>query len=119
MRFTAPKLATPTTTYPEAGSDMVEPKYPRFEKRCQEPFPAGEGADAQALGCVYINATQYFGDVPEVAWGFYIGGYQPAQKWLKDRQGRALTSDDIVHYQKIITALAETSRIMGEIDVVI
>ncbi|WP_183576547.1 type ISP restriction/modification enzyme [Mucilaginibacter sp. X5P1] len=26
--------------------------------------------------------------MPEIAWLFYIGGYQPAQKWLKDRKGR-------------------------------
>lgn len=65
---------------------------------------------------MYINEDQYFGNVPEIAWNFYIGGYQPAQKWLKDRKGRVLTSEDIDHYAKIITALEETSRIMKEID---
>ena len=54
--------------------------------------------------------------VKEVAWNFYIGGYQPAQKWLKDRKGRELSFDDILHYQKIIVALTETDRIMKEID---
>lgn len=39
-------------------------------------------------GKVYINAAQYFDGVPEQAWNFYIGGYQPAQKWLKDRKRR-------------------------------
>jgi len=39
-------------------------------------------------GNVYINDTQYFAYVPEVAYTIYIGGYQPAQKWLKDRKGR-------------------------------
>lgn len=67
-------------------------------------------------GNVYINQTQYFANVPIVAWNFYIGGYQPAQKWLKDRKDRKLEFDDILHYQKIIVALSETSRIMGEID---
>lgn len=67
-------------------------------------------------GSVYINSAQYFGGVPEVAWDFYIGGYQPAQKWLKDRKGRTLTNEDIEHYQKIIVALVETDRIMKEID---
>lgn len=66
-------------------------------------------------GKVYINEAQYFGNIPEVAWNFYIGGYQPAQKWLKDRKGRELTSDDIDHYQKIIKILIETDRIMKEI----
>jgi predicted helicase len=67
-------------------------------------------------GKVWINDTQYFDGVPAVAWNFYIGGYQPAQKWLKDRKGRKLNFDDINHYQKIIVALTETDRIMKEID---
>jgi len=41
-------------------------------------------------GRVYINETQYFDKVPLVAWEFYIGGYQPAQKWLNDRKNRIL-----------------------------
>ncbi len=68
------------------------------------------------VGKVFINDSQYFANVPEVAWNFYIGGYQPAQKWLKDRKGRKLEFDDILHYQKIIVALTETNRIMKEID---
>jgi predicted helicase len=67
-------------------------------------------------GKVRINEQQYFDNVPPVAWSFYIGGYQPAQKWLKDRKGRTLSFDDIMHYQKIIVALTETDRIMQEID---
>jgi predicted helicase len=67
-------------------------------------------------GKVYINETQYFDNVPQVAWEFYIGGYQPAQKWLKDRKDRKLEFDDILHYQKIIVALSETDRLMKEID---
>ena len=70
-------------------------------------------------GDVYINETQYFANVPEIAWNFYIGGYQPAQKWLKDRKGRELNHEDIFHYQKIIVALTETDRIMNEIDKII
>ncbi|MBP6004888.1 MAG: hypothetical protein KA746_15775 [Pyrinomonadaceae bacterium] len=69
-----------------------------------------------SFGDVYFNDTQYFAGVPEIAWNFYIGGYQPAQKWLKDRKGRKLSFDDIQHYQKIIVALTETDRIMTEID---
>ena len=67
-------------------------------------------------GKVYINDTQYFDNVPQNAWKFYIGGYQPAQKWLKDRKERTLEFDDILHYQKIIVALFETDRLMKEID---
>ena len=75
---------------------------------------------------VYINydktthsengELQYFSNVPLTAWEFYIGGYQPAQKWLKDRKGRTLNFEDILHYQKIIVALSETNRLMKEID---
>jgi len=68
------------------------------------------------VGRVYINETQYFDTVPKIAWQFYIGGYQPAQKWLKDRKGRELAFDDILHYQRIIVALSETNRLMKEID---
>ena len=67
-------------------------------------------------GKVYINNTQYFNSVPEIAYNFYIGGYQPAQKWLKDRKDRKLEIEDIFHYQKIIVALTETDRLMKEID---
>lgn len=64
---------------------------------------------------VWINKTQYFGNVPELAWNFYIGGYQPAQKWLKDRKKRQLSDADLVHYQRIIKILLETDRIMKKI----
>lgn len=67
-------------------------------------------------GKVYINEIQYFDNVPQIAWDFYIGGYQPAQKWLKDRKERKLAFEDILHYQKIIVALTETDRLMKEID---
>lgn len=64
---------------------------------------------------VYINETQYFDHVPQTAWEFYIGGYQPAQKYLKDRKGRVLTPDEVIHYEAIITVLLETDKIMKEI----
>jgi len=81
----------------------------------------GEGDDVvvkPALsddGRVHINPDQYFEGVPLLAWEFHIGGYQPAQKWLKDRKGRALSFEDVMHYQKIIKILCETDRIMREI----
>lgn len=67
-------------------------------------------------GKVFINDTQYFGNVPKVAWDYYIGGYQPAQKWLKDRRSRKLSNDEIEHYQKIIKILAETDKLMKQLD---
>ncbi|MFZ2969634.1 MAG: type ISP restriction/modification enzyme, partial [Minisyncoccia bacterium] len=95
----SPKIKNFITTFPESGNDTMEKSYPKYIN-----------------GKVYINEKQYFGNVPEVAWSFYIGGYQPAQKWLKDRRGRILANTDIEHYQKIIVALAETGRVMKEID---
>jgi predicted helicase len=109
----SPKVNKFITTYPVSGSDTVE-------KLVYKDGPStGSTSSPQASsgkGNVYINKDQCFGNVPESAWNFYIGGYQPAQKWLKDRKGRTLTNADIEHYQKIIVALVETERIMREID---
>jgi Type ISP C-terminal specificity domain len=78
-----------------------------------QPSPArGEGV----IGRVLINPDQYFDNVPAAAWEFHIGGYQPAQKWLTDREGRALSFDDVMHDQKIIKILCETDRIMKAIE---
>ena len=68
-------------------------------------------------GRVWLNVTQYFDNVPESVWHFYVGGYQPAQKWLKDRVGRKLTFEEVLHYQKMVSALAGTVRVMGELGV--
>ena len=93
----SPVVENYITQYPIDGDNVVDnPKY-KTKK-------------------VYINETQYFDQVPEMVWEFYIGGYQPAQKWLKDRRGRKLEFEDILHYQRIIVALCETDRLMNEID---
>ena len=105
------------TQYPEDGDNIVGK--PKFVTSVQLNSPPLEGCPPPAdgvVGKVYINDTQYFNNVPEIAWNFYIGGYQPAQKWLKDRKDRELSFEDILHYQKMIVALFETDRIMKEID---
>ena len=68
---------------------------------------------------MYINAEQYFDGVPQAVWEYHIGGYQVANKWLKDRKGRLLTFDDLRHYQRVIAALAETIALQAEIDAAI
>lgn len=93
----SPLLDTLITTYNGDGDNSVDKTKRDGEK-------------------VYINKAQYFDGVSDIAWNFYIGGYQPAQKWLKDRKGRILSDEDILHYQKIIVALTETDRLMKEID---
>lgn len=63
-----------------------------------------------------LNADIAIINIPLVAWEFFIGGYQPAQKWLKDRVGRELSRTDLKHYNKIINALIKTDEIMKKID---
>jgi predicted helicase len=104
------------TQYPIAGNNVVskikfEPNVIASEAQRNEAI-----CSTNTVGNVYINETQYFANVPSVAWNFYIGGYQPAQKWLKDRKDRTLEFEDILHYQKIIVALTETDKLMQEID---
>jgi very-short-patch-repair endonuclease len=106
----SPKVEEFITSYPESGDNVVSK--PRFT-----PSPPSEGClQDGVVGKVFINDKQYFDGIPLVAWEFYIGGYQPAQKWLKDRKGRELSFEDIMHYQKIIVALTETDKLMKEID---
>ena len=75
-----------------------------------------EPGQGTAKGRVWVNKSQYFEGVPPDVWEFKIGGYQVCQKWLKDRKGYQLTYDDLAHYQHVISALSETSRLMAEID---
>ena len=128
------------TTYPKAGSNKITNRLTKNDPGFipddesgsgKEVSPRGESREAGGVsgqgqanisatgsktGKVWINDNQYFGNVPLKAWEFYIGGYQPAQKWLKDRRDRTLSMEEIQHYQKIIVALMETGRIMGEVD---
>ncbi|MCJ7584610.1 MAG: N-6 DNA methylase [Anaerolineales bacterium] len=96
----SPKVDDFITSYPVAGSNAVE--------KVQ-----------YANGKVWINASQYFGGVPKEVREFKVGGYQVCEKWLKDRKGRALSGDDIDHYQRVVVAQKETIRLMKEIDKVI
>ncbi|PHI18199.1 DNA methyltransferase [Lewinellaceae bacterium SD302] len=96
------------TSYPQDGDNTITSKIGKNDWVLFD--------EDNQLGRIWINDKQYFDKIPLVAWEFYIGGYQPAQKWLKDRKGRTLNFDDILHYQKIIVALSETDRLMKEID---
>jgi predicted helicase len=108
------KVSEYITQYPIDGDNIVgKIRYEPLRPADTSPLKGEE-----LKGKVWINETQYFENVPETAWNFYIGGYQPAQKWLKDRKERTLDYEDIFHYQKIIVALAETDRLMKEIDAI-
>ena len=99
---------------PQATSFDIEGDNVVTDVKYEKEIPGQAGNDN--YGKVYVNKTQYFANVPELAWNFYIGGYQPAQKWLKDRKNRTLTYDDISHYRKIIAILIETHKLMLELD---
>ncbi len=93
----SPMLEEFITTFPVAGSNKVEDIRYTDKK-------------------VYLNATQYFGGLSEDIWTFKIGENQICNRWLKDRKGRTLSSDDIDHYQRMVVAIQETIRLMEKID---
>ena len=96
MRDAAPGLSETRARFPKMGDNVVE----------KVVFDAGR---------VFINDEQYFDNVPQEAWDLPIGGYRPAEKWLKDRKGRNLSQEDIDHYQRIIIALVKTRELMDKL----
>ena len=125
------KIDFPRIPYPtdwEKFRDLAEKGEELRQLHLMEDLPSQTGitfpvAGSLQVDCyrwqdnhVYINAEQYFDSVPESAWNFFIGGYQPAQKWLKDRKGLTLSFEDVKHYGRIIYVLQQTERIMQEID---
>lgn len=106
--FESPKVENYITSYPKDGNNTITTK---IGKKDWELFDK-----KNELGRIWINDEQYFDKIPLNVWETYIGGFQPAQKWLKDRKERTLNFEDILHYQKIIVALNETNRLMKEID---
>ena len=96
------ETGTEISSYPIDGSNLVEQvKYNETQRQ------------------IWINDQQYFANIPNHIWNFYIGGYQVCQKWLKDRKGRELSFDDLVHYQNIISILGETINIIHDLDQII
>ena len=67
-------------------------------------------------GRIYINDTNYYDNVPQEIWLYYIGGYQVAEKWLKDRKGTELDFHEIVHYSNILYVIAHTLLTTQAID---
>lgn len=125
------KIDFPRIPYPTDGDkfrDLAEKGAELRKLHLMEDLPAKTGVTFPVNGSlqvdclrwadnrVYINNEQHFEGVPQSAWNFYIGGYQPAQKWLKDRKGQTLSFEDVKHYGRIIYVLLQTERLMGEID---
>ncbi len=72
-----------------------------------------------AGGHVWINADQHFTDVPPDVWEYEIGAYQVCKKWLQDRKDTPLSHAEVRQYCGILVAIAETLRVMAEIDEVL
>ena len=108
-------------SFPVTGDNVVEKGYPKYYEPGETPPLENQPV---AKGRVYISANakrggkrgQYFDGIAPEVWEFRVGGYQPMDKWLKDRRGRELTHSDLDHYRKMAAALWETIRLMEEVD---
>ena len=94
-------------TFPISGGNLINSEFKENNFELDETSKSGK---------VWINKRQYFNNIPTLCWNFDIGGCHPAKQWLKDRKGRELSFDDIVHYQKIISTLLKTHQLMQELD---
>ena len=95
-------------SFPVPGDNTVAPGYPKYA-------PPDNGHDQ--AGRVYINSSQYFAGITPQVWQYRIGGYQPMDKWLKDRRRRALSPyDDLQHYRRMVAAIAQTIELMPQVD---
>lgn len=65
---------------------------------------------------VWINRDQCFKPVPQAVWDFHIGGYRVLHKYLKSREGRKLSLDEIEHVAAVADSLAFTIDQMARID---
>ena len=122
LRSTFPNAAR--VAFPATGDNVVERAHPKYYAPGER--PTGEKSPIER-GRVYISKNnrrsgklgQYFEGVTPSVWASRVGGYQPMDKWLKDRKGRALSFGDIASYQRIAAALQETLRLTEELDVVV
>jgi predicted helicase len=101
----SPQVGQFITRYPVAGDNRLEKGYPKYVPP-QNDKP----------GRIHINKSQFFEGISPEVWEFLIGGYQVLDKWLKDRQGRQLSHDDLTHYQQVAVALQKTIEWMEKID---
>ncbi len=117
----SPNLNGAQFAFPVPGDNIVEKAHPKYYAPGET--PTGERAPIKR-GRVYISKSnrktgkqgQYFDSIPPDAWASRIGGYQPLDKWLKDRKGRTLTFNDIDHYKQIAAALQQTTRLTAQIN---
>lgn len=97
-----------------SSSDFIT-QYPVIEGSNLVTTRRYEAIDSDS-GRVWINDTRYFDNVPLKAWELLVSGYQPLDKWLKDRTNLTLSGDDIRHFQMMVVALTKTAELMVQID---
>jgi len=108
----------------EKGEELVELHLLK-SKKLLKPIARCEGSGElrvdkvtfdQNKARVHINPEKWFAGIPHEVWEYHIGGYQVAEKWLKDRKGKELSSEEVAHYARVVTAIAQTIRIQGLLD---
>jgi predicted helicase len=108
----------------EKGEDLVELHLLR-SKKLVKPIAKCEGPGDlrvekvtydQNKARVHINPEKWFTGIPLEVWEYQIGGYQVSEKWLKDRKGKGLSSEEVAHYARVVTAIAETISIQRFLD---
>ncbi len=103
-----PGRVTPLSSFPQSGSNAVDAGYPKFSPDTNNP----------EVGKVMLSASQWFDGVPLEVYEFRVGGYQPAEKWLKDRRGRTLSLEDLEHYPHMLGAMSRTLELMEQVEAV-
>ena len=93
----SPVLNQLITSFPVADSNEVGRVRYTEPRHKEETSEVSKDLGGLTPGRVYINKTQYFEGIEPDVWEFQIGGYQVLHKWLKDRRGRKLSFDDLLH----------------------
>ena len=65
---------------------------------------------------LYINQTQYFDNISENIYNFYIGGYKILSKYLKYKKDKELELDDIENIENIVQIIFYTIEQKEKID---
>ena len=66
--------------------------------------------------CVSLSKSFHIHGITRHLWDYYVGGYQPLQKWLKDRKGSVLNGSELSHYKQMVEAIKNTDMVIAEID---
>ena len=82
---------------------MMTSNSTRFENLIYRALSSGLITESKAA--VLLNKTT------EEVWRYYIGGYQIAEKWLKDRKGTELDFNAIIHYSNILYVLVHNESL--------